>query len=71
MSDRPVNKDPNYTVDYYPRHVETAILMTHLRNYGLFRDEHQDFKEEAKRMRELRGKYKYNVAIDGRRSKKE
>lgn len=41
---------------YYPRHVETGKLMMMLRHYGLFRDEHQDFKEEMDRMRALRGK---------------
>lgn len=43
---------------YYPRHVETGKLMMKLREYGLFRDEHQDFKEEMRRLRELRGKVK-------------
>ncbi|KAJ9581402.1 hypothetical protein L9F63_023417 [Diploptera punctata] len=45
-----------YMIDYYPRHVETGKLMMKLREYGLFRDEHQDFKEEMKRLRALRGK---------------
>ncbi len=27
-----------------------------LRDYGLFRDEHKDFKEEMERLRALRGK---------------
>lgn len=44
--------------NYYPRHVEIGKLMVHLRNYGLFRDEHEDFKEEMDRMRALRGKAK-------------
>lgn len=43
---------------YYPRHVETGFLMKKLREYGLFRDEHEDFKEEMNRMRALRGKTK-------------
>lgn len=41
---------------WYPRHNETYILMKKLREYGLFRDEHEDFKEEMKRLRRLRGK---------------
>ncbi|GBP30760.1 28S ribosomal protein S33, mitochondrial [Eumeta japonica] len=45
-------------IHYYPRHVETHALMLKLREYGLFRDEHQDFKEEMKRLRALRGKVK-------------
>lgn len=43
---------------YYPRHVETGLLMMRLREYGLFRDEHEDFRDEMKRMRALRGKVK-------------
>lgn len=45
-------------LSYYPRHVETGMLMMKLREYGLYRDEHQDFKEEMARMRALRGKVK-------------
>ncbi|KAF5280828.1 hypothetical protein FQR65_LT14935 [Abscondita terminalis] len=44
---------------YYPRHIETGILMKNLRSYGLYRDEHEDFKEEMDRLRALRGKTKY------------
>lgn len=33
--------------------------MTHLRDYGLYRDEHKDFKEEYERLRALRGKTKW------------
>lgn len=43
-------------VNYYPRHVEMGKLMYRLREYGLFRDEHADFREEMNRLRELRGK---------------
>lgn len=43
-------------VDYYPRHVETGKLMYKLRAYGLYRDEHQDYTEERKRLDILRGK---------------
>lgn len=57
FSENPVYRRP-YMVDYYPRHVETHKLMMKLRQYGLFRDEHQDFKEEMIRLRALRGKVK-------------
>lgn len=43
-------------INYYPRHVEMGMLMRRLREYGLFRDEHEDFKDEMKRLRVLRGK---------------
>lgn len=43
-------------MQYYPRYKETYYLMVHLRELGLFRDEHEDFKEEMKRLRKLRGK---------------
>ncbi|KAJ4432779.1 hypothetical protein ANN_21418 [Periplaneta americana] len=57
FSENPVYRRPDM-VDYYPRHVETHKLMMKLREYGLFRDEHEDFKEEMIRLRELRGKAK-------------
>jgi len=41
---------------FYPAHEETAELMSHLRNYGLYRDEYKDFVEEMERLRTLRGK---------------
>lgn len=43
-------------INYYPRHVEIGKLMMKLREYGLYRDEHQDFREERKRLDILRGK---------------
>ncbi|XP_046406589.1 28S ribosomal protein S33, mitochondrial [Ischnura elegans] len=55
LSAKPMNLRPE-VVEYYPRHVESYLLMMKLREYGLFRDEHQDFKEEMKRLRTLRGK---------------
>lgn len=45
-------------VEYYPAHDETAKLFRKLRLYGLYRDEHEDFKDEMERLRELRGKTK-------------
>ncbi|XP_076246324.1 mitochondrial ribosomal protein S33 [Calliopsis andreniformis] len=58
FSEKPIEKRPEI-VRYYPRFRETDMLMQHLRLYGLFRDEHQDFKDEYKRLRELRGKKKW------------
>ncbi|CAK9821306.1 28S ribosomal protein S33, mitochondrial [Anthophora retusa] len=58
FSEKPIQKRSEI-VDYYPRSKETDTLMRCLRNYGLFRDEHQDFKEEHQRLRELRGKVKW------------
>lgn len=55
FSEEPMHKRQNI-VEYYPRHPQIGRLMMHLRYYGLFRDEHQDFKEEMKRLRALRGK---------------
>merc|ERR1711963_143362 len=45
-------------VNYYPPYRDLQMIFSTCRNYGLFRDEHQDFKEEMKRQRELRGKVK-------------
>ena len=56
-SEKPLNLRREVT-HYYPRHIETGWLMRYLRHYGLYRDEHEDFKEEMERMRLLRGKAK-------------
>ncbi|XP_014287252.1 small ribosomal subunit protein mS33 [Halyomorpha halys] len=56
MSERPIQKNPEKTDAYYPRYEQLNLLMHHLRNYGLYRDEHRDFQEEMQRLRELRGK---------------
>ncbi|KAI5698959.1 28S ribosomal protein S33, mitochondrial [Diaphorina citri] len=53
----PGYKDPAI-IRYYPRHIETGLLMRSLRDYGLYRDEHADFTEEMRRLRALRGKIK-------------
>ncbi|XP_020656163.1 small ribosomal subunit protein mS33 [Pogona vitticeps] len=42
--------------DWYPPHKTYYGLMKKLRFYGLYRDEHEDFKEEMKRLKKLRGK---------------
>ncbi|XP_050294938.1 28S ribosomal protein S33, mitochondrial [Anthonomus grandis grandis] len=57
LSEQPVNLRKEIHA-YYPRHIETGKLMMKLRYYGLYRDEHQDFKDEMERMRALRGKAK-------------
>ncbi|CAK1546880.1 unnamed protein product [Leptosia nina] len=57
FSARPMHTNEEI-LHYYPRHVETHALILKLREYGLFRDEHQDFVEEMKRLRALRGKVK-------------
>ncbi|XP_045600484.1 small ribosomal subunit protein mS33 [Procambarus clarkii] len=68
FSEKPLDLRPEIT-DYYPRHNETYILMKNLRKYGLYRDEHQDFKEEMKRLKILRGKGKPKKG-EGKRAKK-
>lgn len=55
FSEEPLYKQEK-VINYYPRHVETGLLIRQLRQYGLFRDEHQDFIDEMKRLRALRGK---------------
>ncbi|XP_013877440.1 small ribosomal subunit protein mS33 [Austrofundulus limnaeus] len=42
--------------DWYPQHRVYYAMTYKLRIMGLFRDEHQDFKEEMERLRRLRGK---------------
>lgn len=55
MSEEPLYLRDN-VINYYPRHLEMGGLTWKLREYGLFRDEHQDWKEEMRRLRTLRGK---------------
>ena len=45
-------------VEYYPAHEHITKLLAHLRAYGLYRDEHADFKEEQAKVRRLKGKEK-------------
>uniref|UniRef100_A0A182LWT1 Small ribosomal subunit protein mS33 n=1 Tax=Anopheles culicifacies TaxID=139723 RepID=A0A182LWT1_9DIPT len=68
FSQEPIHQR-DYVVNWYPRHVETHLLAMKLREYGLFRDEHQDFKEEMKRLRALRGKAPPKKG-EGKRAKK-
>lgn len=68
FSEEPIHKR-DYVVNWYPRHVETHLLIRFLRDYGLFRDEHRDFKEEMDRLRRLRGKEKPKKG-EGKRAKK-
>ncbi|XP_033331598.1 mitochondrial ribosomal protein S33 [Megalopta genalis] len=58
FSELPTYKNPEI-VRYYPQHNEISTLMKQLRLYGLYRDEHADFKDEYQRLRELRGKQKW------------
>ncbi|CAK9290338.1 unnamed protein product [Gordionus sp. m RMFG-2023] len=51
----PLYKNPHY-VKWYPRLSEITKLMGILRDHGLYRDEHLDFREEYARLRILRGK---------------
>lgn len=66
--EEPVQKR-DYVINWYPRHVETHLLMKNLRLYGLFRDEHEDFRQEMKRVRRLRGKFPPKKG-EGKRAKK-
>ncbi|CAG5120079.1 unnamed protein product [Candidula unifasciata] len=48
----------NFYVNYYPPYMKIELALQNLRYHGLYRDEHQDFKEEMIRLRALRGKMK-------------
>ncbi|XP_070710134.1 small ribosomal subunit protein mS33 [Pempheris klunzingeri] len=51
----PMAKRPD-VIDWYPQHKIYYAMTQKLRFMGLFRDEHEDFKEEMCRLRKLRGK---------------
>lgn len=55
MSNEPYYKKTEF-VNFYPKIYETGRLLMILRNYGLYVDEHLDFREEYQRKREARGK---------------
>jgi len=55
LSQEPFEKRERWNT-YYPAIEETQELMFHLREYGLFRDEYEDFKDEMERLRQLRRK---------------
>ncbi|NP_001002306.1 small ribosomal subunit protein mS33 [Danio rerio] len=56
--------------DWYPPHKIYYSMTQRLRYMGLFRDEHQDFKEEMRRLRKLRGKGRPNKGEGKRATKK-
>ncbi|XP_034019672.1 28S ribosomal protein S33, mitochondrial [Thalassophryne amazonica] len=56
--------------DWYPQHRVYYILTQKLRFMGLFRDEHEDFKDEMRRLRKLRGKGKPKKGEGKRAAKK-
>ncbi|XP_062991127.1 small ribosomal subunit protein mS33 [Elgaria multicarinata webbii] len=55
LSEQPYAKRKE-VYDWYPPHRVYHGLMKTLRFYGLYRDEHEDFKDEMKRLKKLRGK---------------
>uniref|UniRef100_H2Y4S8 Small ribosomal subunit protein mS33 n=1 Tax=Ciona savignyi TaxID=51511 RepID=H2Y4S8_CIOSA len=57
LTELPYYKDRSFT-HYYPPVSNVTLLLRNLRHLGLYVDEHQDFKEEMNRQRNLRGKGK-------------
>ncbi|KAM4035137.1 small ribosomal subunit protein mS33 isoform 2-T2 [Anomaloglossus baeobatrachus] len=68
LSEQPLAKRKE-VYDWYPPHNIYTPLMRRLRFLGLYRDEHEDFKEEMKRLRRLRGKGPPKKG-EGKRAKK-
>ncbi|EGV94240.1 28S ribosomal protein S33, mitochondrial [Cricetulus griseus] len=58
------------TYDWYPNHNTYFALMGTLRFLGLYRDEHQDFMDEQRRLKKLRGKEKPRKGEGKRATKK-
>ncbi|CAG2108217.1 unnamed protein product [Medioppia subpectinata] len=56
LSALPMDLDPQRNHLYYPPHPQHYRLINTLRELGLFRDEHLDFKDEIRRQKTLRGK---------------
>ncbi|KAM8980385.1 small ribosomal subunit protein mS33 isoform 1-T1 [Sarcophilus harrisii] len=68
FSEQPLAKRKE-TLTWYPPHNTYFFLMRKLRFFGLYRDEHEDFKEEQRRLKKLRGKGRPNKG-EGKRSAK-
>jgi len=66
MSMLPNDLDCQRNPLFYPPHPQHKALIDKLREFGLFRDEHLDFKDEMIRQKILRGK-----RIFGKDSKKD
>lgn len=58
MMQRRPYEDRKEIVEYYPAHDQTHALMTHLRHYGLFQNEFEDYKDEMEQLRTIRGRPK-------------
>ncbi|KAK2848593.1 hypothetical protein Q5P01_008427 [Channa striata] len=56
--------------NWYPHHKIYYAMAQKLRFMGLFRDEHEDFKEEMRRLMKLRGKGKPKKGEGKRATKK-
>ncbi|KAI5947854.1 28S ribosomal protein S33, mitochondrial [Manis javanica] len=69
FSEQPLAKRKE-TYDWYPNHNTYFALMGTLRFFGLYRDEHQDFKDEQMRLKKLRGKGKPRKGEGKRATKK-
>ncbi|XP_004677147.1 PREDICTED: 28S ribosomal protein S33, mitochondrial [Condylura cristata] len=69
FSEQPLAKRKE-TYNWYPDHNTYFALMGTLRFFGLYRDEHQDFKDEQLRLKKLRGKGKPRKGEGKRAAKK-
>ncbi|XP_041519141.1 28S ribosomal protein S33, mitochondrial-like [Microtus oregoni] len=58
------------TYDWSPNHNTYFALMGTVHFLGLYRDEHQDFKDEQRRLKKLRGKVKPKKGEGKRTTKK-
>ncbi|KAK7829267.1 hypothetical protein U0070_012738 [Myodes glareolus] len=70
FSEQPLAKKKE-TYDWYPNHNTYFALMGTLRFLGLYRGEHQGFKDEQRRLKKLRGKVKPKKGEGKRATKKE
>ncbi|XP_037066063.1 28S ribosomal protein S33, mitochondrial-like [Peromyscus leucopus] len=68
FSEQPLAKKETY--DWYPNHNTYFALTGTLRFLGLYKDEHQDFKDEKRCLKKLRGKGKPRKGKE-KRAKKE
>lgn len=53
---KPADLQAIKNINYYPAHPQIRQFSHVLREYGLYRDEHRDYIEETRRIKQLKGK---------------
>uniref|UniRef100_A0A914VYW8 Small ribosomal subunit protein mS33 n=1 Tax=Plectus sambesii TaxID=2011161 RepID=A0A914VYW8_9BILA len=69
FSKEPYEQDDWRSVSYFPNQPMFHYLTKLLRMHGIYRDEHQDFRDEQNRLKTIAGKVIRPVIGEGKRAK--